>query len=274
MNMQIYYFSGTGNSLHVAQELKRRIPEVTLVPIISALNNEKIKTSAEIIGLVFPLHGYTIPFPVKEFLQQVDLQSASYIFAVATRGGSPCGVFEDVDVILRKKGKSLDAHFYLEMPNNFQLLHFKPVTPEMIRENELELQRRLASIQAIILQKQISRAKDHRKPLPFFKRNILFPLLKWAGQKTRFGHIEKKFYADGKCSGCGMCEQVCLAEKIRLENGRPVWRKDIPCLFCFACINYCPNQAIQLKGSQTSTQGRYHHGEISQAAIAEQKKGL
>lgn len=27
--MQIYYFSGTGNSLHVAKELKRRFPEAT-----------------------------------------------------------------------------------------------------------------------------------------------------------------------------------------------------------------------------------------------------
>ncbi len=27
MSMQIYYFSGTGNSLHVAKELKRRFPE-------------------------------------------------------------------------------------------------------------------------------------------------------------------------------------------------------------------------------------------------------
>jgi ferredoxin len=274
MSVQIYYFSGTGNSLHAAEKLKGRLPEATLVPMVSVLKDDKIETSGEVIGLVFPIHCFTVPSPVKQFLQRVDLSSASYIFAVATRGGSPCRVFADVDKILRKKAKSLDAYFYLEMPNNFQLLHFKPVSQEMIKQNELELQRRMDSIQAIIVKKQKSRENNHLKPLSFFKRNILYPVLKLVGQKTRYGNMEKKFYADSKCTGCGICDKVCLAEKIRLENGRPVWRKDIQCVFCFACINYCPVKAIQIKGTKTVIQGRYHHAEVSPEDIFGQKRGI
>ena len=33
MTIEIYYFSGTGNSLFIAQELKKRLPECSLVPI-------------------------------------------------------------------------------------------------------------------------------------------------------------------------------------------------------------------------------------------------
>jgi hypothetical protein len=32
--VEIYYFSGTGNSLHVAQEIQKRIPDTTLIPLL------------------------------------------------------------------------------------------------------------------------------------------------------------------------------------------------------------------------------------------------
>ena len=34
MSPEIYYFSGTGNSLHVAKELQKRIPETKLISIV------------------------------------------------------------------------------------------------------------------------------------------------------------------------------------------------------------------------------------------------
>jgi flavodoxin len=30
MGIEVYYFSGTGNSLHVAKELQKRIPEIQI----------------------------------------------------------------------------------------------------------------------------------------------------------------------------------------------------------------------------------------------------
>jgi flavodoxin len=37
MSTAIYYFSGTGNSLHVARELQQRLPESRLIPIVRLL---------------------------------------------------------------------------------------------------------------------------------------------------------------------------------------------------------------------------------------------
>ena len=54
MNTEIYYYSGTGNSLHVARELQRRIPESNLIPIVRLLGNDMVKTSADTVGFVFP----------------------------------------------------------------------------------------------------------------------------------------------------------------------------------------------------------------------------
>lgn len=95
----------------------------------------------------------------------------------------------------------------------------------------MEMQKKLDSICKIIVEKQASREDARHKP--DFKTNILFPFLTFLVHKTRRFHFEKNFFADSKCSGCGICEKGCLAEKIRLENGRPVWcqRYSLPILF-------------------------------------------
>jgi len=116
--MEIYYFSGTGNSLQVSRELTKRFPESTLIPIISVLKDEKIEPKAETIGIVFPIHALTFPWPVKELLQKIDLKSTSYVFAIATR---VCfvKVFSDMNKILKKQNRFLDAYFSFEMPENY-----------------------------------------------------------------------------------------------------------------------------------------------------------
>ncbi len=271
MNMQIYYFSGTGNSLHAAEELQKRFPEAALVPMISALKRDRIASSAEIMGLIFPLHAFGLPFPVQEFLKRVDLQSASYIFAIATRGGSPCRVFKELDNMLRKKGKALDASFFIDMPSNYMLLPaYQPETEESLARYEADMERRLDTIEDTISHHQKNFQRD--EPKAFFRENVLFPFIKWIVQKTRYMGQEKKFHSDPKCAGCGICQKVCLAEKIRMENGKPVWREDIRCLFCFACMNYCPLQAVQIRGTKTPERGRYHHPCADFAKIAGQKQ--
>ncbi|HBE80460.1 MAG TPA: ferredoxin [Firmicutes bacterium] len=274
MSIQIYYFSGTGNSLHVARELEKRIPGTTLIPIIGALKNKEIATNGEMIGFIFPIYAFGLPSPVEKFLKRVDLNFTSYLFAVATRGGSPCRVFRDIDKILRKKGKSLDASLFIDMPSNYMLLpSFEEETPESLTQYETHLQQELNPLQDAITHEQKYFPEDLHKS--FFKENALFPIITWIAQKTRYFGQEKKLYVDSECcSGCGICEKVCLAEKIKLENGKPTWSQKVQCSFCFACINYCPAQAIQVKRSKSPERGRYHHSAISPAEIAGQKIDL
>jgi flavodoxin len=54
MSTEIYYFSGTGNSLHIAKELQHRTPKTDIIPIISLLNEENVRISGETVGLCFP----------------------------------------------------------------------------------------------------------------------------------------------------------------------------------------------------------------------------
>lgn len=144
MSTEIYYFSGTGNSLHVAQELKKRIPETNLIPIVSLKGKDIIETNGETVGFVFPIHFMTAPAIVKSIMEKLDLKSAKYIFAIATRYGTPCSImFSKIERILKKKGKSLDSHLILNMASNdpkFENWH--PATKEELTKLECEIQDR------------------------------------------------------------------------------------------------------------------------------------
>jgi len=175
--VEIYYFSGTGNSLHVAKELQKRIPETDLIPIVSILNEDVIETNGETVGFVFPIYATMIPVPVKNFLKKLDLKSTKYIFAIATRAGSQHRAFIDIEKILKKRGRSLDSYFTLNMGANY--LNPNP-TEEEIAELEPVVQDRLASIQQSIMNKEKNKEKDTHiaTPLPFaFVLLRLYPYL-------------------------------------------------------------------------------------------------
>jgi ferredoxin len=286
MRTEIYYFSGTGNSLHVAKELQARIPETRLIPIVSLLHGDTVKTGAETVGLVFPQYASSTPKVVNRFIGRLDLATAKYIFAIATRGGTTCYAFGQIDKLLKKKGRRLDAYFVLTMPGGSEPLveeYAEKITEERIARLESEMLGRLDSIGAIITAHKINRDEDCRgidAPPPAFLKPYmpiikllelhLIPLGKLA--ESNFG-----FYADSKCTGCGLCEQVCLAQKIRMVNGKPMWQKKAECFGCLACLNYCPETAVQVEStwylkSRTPENGRYHHPEITAKDIAGQKR--
>lgn len=88
MNTEIYYFSGTGNSMFIAKEIQKRIPDSEILPIASLMKKDKIKSRGKTIGIVFPVHALTIPLVVMKFLRRIDLSEAEYIFAIADRYGT------------------------------------------------------------------------------------------------------------------------------------------------------------------------------------------
>ena len=271
--VEIYYFSGTGNSLHVARELQKRIPEACLIPMVSLLNQDGIAANSETVGLVFPIYLTTVPAPVRNFLQKFDLNSARYIFAVATREGSLSLADIYLQRILRQKGKALDAHFILNMAGNSPT-GLKPtpgstdwvmqITPEKIAVFEAEVQRRLDAIQKVILNQE----KYPEKDAPRLIKHLLERCIAFLIQHTK---TEIDFYADATCTGCGRCEKVCPSQKLKVVNERPVWQKGVKCYYCYACFNFCPAQAILVNKKYTQKNGRYFHPAVTAEDIAGQK---
>jgi len=281
MSTEIYYFSGTGNSLHVARELQKRIPETRLIPMVSLLNDDVIEAKGETIGFVFPIHLSSTPDPVRRFLKKIDLKTTQYIFAVTTNCGYPGKVNIYLEKLLKKRGKSIDAYFTLKMMGNSPK-GFMPsfmiaqdwasrITKETISALEYAVQNKFDTIHKVILNKEKNIGKDNPNPPNFFMKyadRLLHLPVEWASEYT---NPKINFYADSNCTGCNLCEKVCLSKKIKMDNGKPLWQKDIKCYYCYACFNFCPEQSILIK-NYTHKDGRYCHPNITAKDIAEQKR--
>ena len=82
----IYYYSATGNSLYVARELQKVIKGAEIRSIVEALHEDRPEVNAECVGFVFPMHYFSLPVQVEEFLQKLTILESPYIFAIATCG--------------------------------------------------------------------------------------------------------------------------------------------------------------------------------------------
>jgi len=269
MPTEIYYFSGTGNTLLIAQELKKRLPDCSLIPIVHALKSGKIKTAADTIGIVFPIYATTYPDEIKQFIELLDCNKDAYVFAVSSRKCRP-RVFSALGEQLAKKGGTLSAARSISMPQNY-IPVFKMESPEDIKRQDEAMTQTLDVFAQDILNKKPSIEQAPKLAAPVA---ILYSIVRFSAflnRKTRYFNLANRFYSTNKCTGCGLCEKVCLSERIQLDGGRPAWNANIPCRHCLACIHYCPAEAIQIKGAKTETSGRYHHPGITAEDIARQK---
>jgi NAD-dependent dihydropyrimidine dehydrogenase PreA subunit len=282
VSTEIYYLSGTGNSLHVAKELQKRLPGAELIPILSLLEQGSMITGGDVVGFVFPHYASSLPKVVRAFIEKLDCGPARYLFAIATRGGTKTWAFVEIDEILKDKGRRLDAHFAITMAGGNDALvkdYAERITEERMQRLEAEMLTRLDAVQRTIVDREISREEDrgHVAPPPYLAPFV--PLLDvLAPQLIRLGRrVESSFdfYFDERCTGCGVCERVCLAAKVQMVDDRPVWSDSVRCHGCFACLSFCPKESIQVKSkwylkSYTEENGRYHHPAIDANDIARQ----
>jgi formate hydrogenlyase subunit 6/NADH:ubiquinone oxidoreductase subunit I len=275
---KIYYFTGSGNSLYVAKELQKLVPGSELMPMVSLLNKDTIEIKAGTAGFVFPVHGMTIPVPVRKFFHKLDVSSAGYLFAIATRCGTWHNAFGEIDKILNRGGKSLDSCFTINMAGNDpKFKGWKPATEENLAKLESEAMDKLDAIRKIISGKAQFRENVDEGVL--YPAGVLLKSLVLSGmffmERTKANDY---FYADAKCAGCGICEKVCPSRKVRMSDKKPVWQNDVTCFFCYACVNYCPKKSVQIKSkiymkSYTEYNERYPHPYATVNDMVCQKEG-
>ena len=91
INTDLYYFSGTGNSLVVARDIAKKI-NGKLISIPTLMAEETIKTGADTIGIVSPAYYMRIPGIVARFIGKLTNLQSKYIFVIVTVGGIAGGI--------------------------------------------------------------------------------------------------------------------------------------------------------------------------------------
>jgi len=265
MNAEIYYFSGTGNSLFAAKEIARKI-NAKLVSIPSVIEEKHIRTEAEAAGIVFPVYYATndsgIPLIIRRFIQKLENLNSKYIFAVATCGSMPGTTIENLAKLVKSQGGELAAGFTLKM-NNETLSQQKQDKALARQKEKLD----------VICKYVSSRKKGKLETRGTMRKIVLAPLLHLAikpafsrryrklsgSPSSPFSELipiaDRSFSVDEKCSSCGTCAQVCPVNNIKLVDGRPLWQHH--CETCLACYSWCPQAAIG--GEIVSYNTRHHH---------------
>jgi len=284
MSMDIYYFSGTGNSLVVARDIAQKT-NGKLISIPSVMDKESIKTDADVIGIVFPVYHKSIPFIIKRFVSKMDNLDKKYIFGVCTYGDSPCLAIKYLDKIIKSHGGKLAAGFAVNMPYNYITPSFvlngffkSFILREIAIEKQQELftnwKKKLESIYEFVHARKEGEFETSAEIIEhlvdFLNLNETLGKTVWlkiAGfeGKTHLLFQESLqlmdcgFKCDDTCSGCGICSKVCPVRNIKMVDDRPVWQHH--CEQCFACLQWCPKEAIQF-GSKTSHGKSYHHPDV------------
>ena len=260
----IYYFSGTGNSLHTAKCLKEKLNDCELLPIASLVKQDSITTTSEKVGFVFPVYNWALPKIVADFIEKIDLSNTKYIFAVCTKGGPGRQyVIPIMNSLLIPKKKELDAAFLIKVFSAFILGGYNPMHSKEKQVKRIKnAESKLDEIAKLI------RNNEKKKG----KKGSIIPM-----KGTYESFIEKvntedeNYYSDEKCDGCGICQKICPVNNIKLVNNKPEWQHK--CQQCLGCLHYCPQNAIQY-GEHTQGRERYNHPYIKVKELINQKQVL
>ncbi len=254
MSTELYYFSGTGNSLVVARDIARKI-NGKLICIPSLMDKESIRIDADVVGIVFPAYYMQIPKIVERFISKLTNLQDKYIFAIVTVGGIAGSVLHRLSEAINKRDGNLAAGFIVRMPANY--IHDADALPLFLQKMMFRGWSKRADKIANTIHSGKSGLMNMSNPV----MTLLFS--RYINKKYLRGElspdIDKNFWADSKCNGCGICLKICPVRNIKIVNDRPVWQHH--CEKCLACIQWCPKQAIQFK-DVTLKRKRYHHPDV------------
>jgi ferredoxin len=250
---RIYFFTGTGNSLHIAKEIATTLIDCEIVAIHEGMDMN-VPSGYNRIGFVFPTYGWGLPIMVANFFKCVRMpeQSDTYLFAVTTCGGLALNAIPQANSLLIEKGCHLNYGASIRMFRN-SITHYN-----------------MSAKVDIITQKSDKRA------LPII-RDIMDKKVRQIASIIRLFYrlylkfIEKiptrdqDFNINSDCISCGICQSVCPAKNIILEEGKPVFHHK--CENCTACIQYCPKKAVNYK-DKTQKRRRYTHPQVDHAEIS------
>jgi len=248
-NIQIFYFSGTGNAKQIAQwflefSTNKEIP-CEMVNI--AKQKAPISISEDsLILIISPTHGFNFPKITLDFINRLP-KGANRILLMNTRAGMKVGrivtpgltgiAFMLSSIILKLKGYKVIGEIPFDMPSNWLSIH-----PALN-----------SSTVNYLFEKNYQRAESYfnklleHKTLHIARRDVVQDVLI---SPISIGYyligrflFAKSFFADSHCNSCGVCVKQCPVQAIQMKNHRPFWTFN--CESCMHCMNVCPTRAIQ-----------------------------
>ncbi len=245
--MKIFYFTSTGNSLDVAKRF-----DAELYSIPQLLNNVNLYFEDDKIGFVFPTYASATPYLVAQFLKKAKFK-ASYVFAIATCGGSTGGCLSHFSDLALETGLVVNYSNSVTTVDNY--LRFfemeKQIKKTDIAKAEFEISKIVSDINS-------STTKHPKNSLVSNKiAHVAFTGFNKFGKD-----VTKAFTVESHCTLCGTCANVCPTQNIKVAENVTF---DKSCVGCFGCTHNCPSNAIRFKAEKSKA--RYRNTNVSLAEL-------
>ena len=261
----IFYFTATGNSLYVARQLADENTELFSIPQL--VKQGRYDFEADEIGIVYPIYGHMPPNMVRGFIKKARLK-AGYKFAVLTYGARKCDAVEIWDRISRDAGNSFDYISTIVMVDNW--------LPNFDMNEQIRIDKHIPeNLQKIT--EEIGAQRHWHEPVTEEERQMHRGFIRHSGLDPEVGFLmksEKHFTVTDACIGCGIC--TCVCPRGNYEQTSQGIGISGDCDFCLACIQNCPQHAIQFRrqedgsfpdGTEMNPDARYRNEYVSLADI-------
>lgn len=232
----IIYFTGTGNSRHLAKKVGEAINEIPVnsFEYIKECKKGSFDSDTPYV-FVCPTYAWQIPHIFEKLIRESVFHGSDKAYFIMDCGGEIGNARKQLQALCSDKGFEFMGVYEVVMPENYTALYS---APDEKTAEKLIIKADKAALDAAEYIKA-------EKPFPDNKVGIADRLKSGIVNTVFYKFIVSadKFYATDKCIACGKCVRSCVLNNIELKNGKPVWGKS--CTHCMACINFCPTNAIE-----------------------------
>ncbi|MFZ5353122.1 MAG: EFR1 family ferrodoxin [Bacillota bacterium] len=256
MRILIHYFTGTGNTAHAAELLSKELKGMNIDTGIVCVNRNTplLTIKADYHVFMFPVYAFTIPYTFQLYMKKLKAEKDTKAAVIAnfgmisTKGGWHTGYegqsAKQAARMLKRRGFDVVLMESVGYPENITI--FASAVSDHTCSSIFEI----ADLCIKSIACKIASNERHTKQYGF--ADTVFG---WLGGSlfTYLGRWQfGKFYiSDESCNSCGLCERICPANTIHINNKKPVW--SYRCDACLKCYNVCPQKSIQISNIRMFT---------------------
>jgi len=255
MDYTMIYFSGTGNTKLIAQEIKKRFEDLeNNVELISIEDHERLANcdlTNKVVGFGFPVYKFSYPDIFNQFFLTLNEKlNGNKYFVFSTYARFEASAFSDFTRNINN-GSLIAAQGFktpscgISARKNVDDYEYQSV---MFFEDEINFK-----LDGFV----INIIKHVGGECMLNLKKGLFDKIKKAIVKdieiTKYPRLQIE---DEKCTLCGLCAHACPDRNLLIREGLVEIKDSVGCLRCLRCMNHCPSNAITF-GSLTKGDNQY-----------------